>query len=112
MTQKKATRQGGIAQHNSASHYTRKFNRNLLPDPVEFYPRELDKLKLTSDNWVMACCPFHDDNHASLSVSLQSGGFKCFACGESGGSVLDFTMQLTGASFVEAVTELGAWDHE
>lgn len=37
-------------------------------------------------------CPFHDDNHKSLSVHISENYWHCFAgCG--GGSVIDFAMQ-------------------
>ena len=29
----------------------------------------------------MAICPFHDDNHPSLSISQSRQIYKCFVCG-------------------------------
>jgi DNA primase len=45
-----------------------------------------------------------------LSVHIDSGAFKCFACGAKGGDVLAFHRLLNGSSFVEAVTDLDAWE--
>ena len=50
-------------------------------------------------------CPFHTDKTPSLSV--KNGRFRCWGCGASG-SVIDFTRQLFGLSFVEAVKKLSA----
>lgn len=33
----------------------------------------------------MIVCPFHDDRHPSLSISLEKGVWWCFACGKGGG---------------------------
>lgn len=33
---------------------------------------------------VLVNCPFHNDNTPSLSINLENGLFKCFACNESG----------------------------
>ncbi|MGE5073565.1 MAG: CHC2 zinc finger domain-containing protein [Anaerolineae bacterium] len=52
-------------------------------------------------------CPFHDDQHPSLSVNFDEGYWHCFAgCG--GGSVIDFWMKLHSMSFAEAVSDLAA----
>ena len=32
-------------------------------------------------------CPFHEDTHPSLSFHLRTNTFKCFVCGESGGTI-------------------------
>ena len=34
-----------------------------------------------------ALCPFHDDHHASLSFKVSRNTFRCFVCGESGGTI-------------------------
>ena len=48
-----------------------------------------------------ALCPFHDDHHASLSFSVRRNTFRCFACGESGGTI-DLVMKVLGKDFKEA----------
>ncbi len=40
-------------------------------------------------------CPFHDDGTASLSINLERGIWRCFAC-NVGGGILDFERRLTG----------------
>jgi len=54
-------------------------------------------------------CPFHDDHNPSLRVRLDTGGFKCMACGARGGDVLSFHMKRYGLSFKQAAKDLGAW---
>ena len=49
----------------------------------------------------MALCPFHDDHHPSLSFSVRKNTFRCFVCGESGGTI-DLVMKCLGMGFREA----------
>ena len=55
----------------------------------------------------MACCPFHDDSTASLSVGGIPDRFHCFGCGASG-DVIDYVRRLEGITFLEAVHVLEA----
>ena len=52
-----------------------------------------------------ACCPFHDENTASFTVSPQKQFYHCFGCGAHG-SVIGFLMNYEGLEFVDAVEEL------
>lgn len=52
------------------------------------------------------CC-FHDDNNPSLSIDLQSGLFKCHACGKSG-SIFDWYMFHHNVDFKEAVVQIAS----
>jgi DNA primase len=54
----------------------------------------------------MACCPFHDDATASMSVGAVEGRFHCFGCGASG-DVIDYVRRLRGCGFTDAVRALG-----
>lgn len=47
-------------------------------------------------------CPFHDDNHPSMSVSREKQIYTCFACGATG-NVFKFIMDYEHVSFMEAV---------
>jgi DNA primase len=55
------------------------------------------------DYW--ACCPFHGEKSPSFHVVEDKGTYKCFGCGEAGGT-LDLVMKLEGLSFPEAVERL------
>ncbi len=48
-----------------------------------------------------ALCPFHDDHHASLSFKVSKNTFRCFVCGESGGTI-DLVMKYLRKPFLEA----------
>ena len=48
-----------------------------------------------------ALCPFHADNHPSLSFSVRRNTFRCFVCGASGGTI-DLVMKHLGKDFKEA----------
>ena len=85
------------------------FNKSMLPSPEVYF--EQQGLRLTGrGEWKNAQCCFHDDYNPSLRVRLDTGGFRCMACGAHGGDVLAFHMQRHGLRFIEAVKELGAWE--
>ena len=46
-------------------------------------------------------CPYHDDQHPSLSFHVRNNTFKCFVCDAHGG-VIDLAMQVLGKDFKEA----------
>lgn len=50
-------------------------------------------------------CPFHDDHHASLTVTPSKNLAKCFACGWSGDAIA-FVMEYAGKNFKEACEEI------
>ena len=54
-----------------------------------------------------ACCPFHNEKTPSFTVSPTKQFFHCFGCGAHGSSI-NFLMDYSGMSFVEAVTDLAA----
>lgn len=47
-------------------------------------------------------CPFHNDNHPSMSVSRDKQIYKCFSCG-AGGNVFQFLMNYEHVDFYEAL---------
>jgi hypothetical protein len=62
----------------------------------------------SSKPWSLAgLCPFHTDKQSgSFYVNLNTGAYKCFSCGMSGGDVIDFIRKRYQLSFKEAVSEL------
>lgn len=93
--------------NSNRKNYKSTFNRNLLPTPGEYYREQ--GLKLTGGGeWKSAICPFHGDKNPSLRLRLDSGGFRCMACGVHGGDVLAFHMQLHKLNFMSAARALGA----
>ena len=50
-------------------------------------------------------CPFHDDQHPSLTFSVSRNTFRCWACGAHGGTI-DLAMKLCGE---EAFKEACQW---
>ena len=65
---------------------------------------EFVTLKRSGANYV-GLCPFHQDNHPSLSVSSTKQIFKCFSCGHSG-NVVSFLMDHEHISYPEALKYL------
>ena len=83
------------------------FERAALPDPISYFSRE--GLRFAGrGSWRSACCPFHDDARPSLRVNVDTGAFRCMACGAKGGDVLAFHRQRHGLSFVQAARDLRA----
>ncbi len=85
------------------------FNRNKLPDPGTYYHAQGLKL-IGGGEWKSAICPFHNDTRPSLRIRLDSGGFRCMACGARGGDVLAFHMQRYKMHFVDVAKALGSWE--
>lgn len=85
------------------------FRRDWLPDPTAYYQEQ--GLQLVGRGaWRSARCPFHDDTTPSLRIRLETGAFRCMACGAHGGDVLAFHMQRHGLPFIAAARALGAWE--
>ena len=83
-----------------------KFELQKLRDlPIEGVAERLG-LKVTH---YKTLCPFHNDNHPSLSIHVRRNSYKCFVCGAHGG-VIDLVMQVLGKDFKEACRWLGAED--
>ena len=76
--------------------------------PLDFYSHELPNAALKRHDWNDGgLCPFHSDrSKGSFRVNLETGAFKCFACGEAGGDVVAFVMALYGLQFIEALAKL------
>lgn len=55
-----------------------------------------------------ALCPFHDDKHASLSISREKQIFKCFSCNTSGNAIT-FVQKYEKISFDDAVKKVAAF---
>ena len=55
-------------------------------------------------------CPFHDDKEPSLVISPKNNLWHCLGACQTGGSVIDWMMQIEGVSFRHAV-ELLQNDH-
>jgi hypothetical protein len=85
------------------------FDRFLLPDPVSYF--ESQGLTLNgprSAKWKTTACNFHGGSD-SMRVNVATGAWVCMSCGQKGGDVLAYEMQITGVEFVEAAKALGAW---
>ncbi len=89
-------------------HRKNGFARDQLPG-VGRYFREQGLTLNGGGEWKSALCPFHKDTKPSLRIRIDSGGFRCMACGAHGGDVLSFHMQLYHLPFVKAAKDLAAW---
>ena len=85
------------------------FDRNLLPDPANYFEKQ--GLKLSgprSAKWKTTECRFHGGSD-SLRIHTVTGAWVCMACNEKGGDVLAYEMKSTGTEFVAAAKAIGAW---
>jgi DNA primase len=87
----------------------RLFARDLLPEPRGYFARAGLPL-IGRGRWRSALCPFHEDTRPSLRINVESGAFRCMACGIRGGDVLAFHRARHGLSFVQAARDLGAME--
>lgn len=82
--------------------------RERLPTPAVYFARHVCKLgSPNAEGWAQGVCPFHADDHPSLSVRVlpDGGHWRCFAgCGH--GDMLSFHMKMTGLPFNKAVCDL------
>ena len=74
--------------------------KNDIVDVVSGYV----KLQKKGGNY-WACCPFHNENTPSFSVSGNKQMYHCFGCGVSG-NVFTFVMKYENYSFPEAIRML------
>lgn len=95
---------------NDRSTGRKTLDRDSLPTPAQYLShRGLLKRKPCGE-WAAITCPVHaggKESNPSMRVNLIDGHFKCMACGEKGGDVIALHRLITGASFMEAVLELG-----
>ena len=84
------------------------FDRRNLPEPVGYYEAAGLVFRERKGKWRTTRCEFHGGSD-SMRVNTDSGAFACMACGASGGDVLSYEMQATGAEFIDACKALGAW---
>ncbi|ERS93896.1 DNA primase [Staphylococcus simulans] len=66
---------------------------------------EYVKLEKRGRNYI-GLCPFHDEKTPSFTVSEDKQICHCFGC-KKGGNVFQFTQEIEGISFVDAVKALG-----
>jgi len=83
-------------------------------NPAEFYQSRSGTMPQTArTGWVEGgLCPFHLDNKlGSYRVNTETGAFKCFSCGVSGGDVIAHEMEKENISFQDALQNLaGEYD--
>ena len=78
-------------------------NRVDIVDTIDrFVP-----LKKAGVNFV-ACCPFHSEKTPSFTVSQAKQFYHCFGCGAHGNAI-NFLIEYSGLSFVEAINDLAAY---
>jgi DNA primase len=84
-----------------------RFRREALPDSFTYFQSAGVQL-VGRGPWRSALCPFHDDSRPSLRIHIETGAFRCMACGAKGGDVLAFHRLRHGLSFLQAARDLGA----
>lgn len=74
-------------------------------DLSKFYRERIPSLQINGKPEVIGLCPFHNDTHPSLGVNIETGLYRCFACGAKG-DVFSFYMETNGVDFPTALKEL------
>jgi len=70
----------------------------------DFFPDAKPSSK--DGRWMMACCPFHDDQHASLWLDTERQICNCYSCGGLPMDVINLFGRLYGLDNKEAIREL------
>ncbi len=73
----------------------------------EIVERYVSLTKKGEDYWGL--CPFHADNHASMSVSTRLDMFQCFSC-KKAGNVFNFIAGMENISYKDAIQLLAKED--
>jgi hypothetical protein len=79
-------------------------------DKKAYFESELgtELVSRNSDGWTKnVSCPFHPDQNPSFGVNLNTGAFKCLACGEHG-DLIAFEMRRHNSDFTNALKKLAA----
>lgn len=71
---------------------------------TDYLKRHLKGYHLSSDQYAMACCPFHADHSPSLSVTLRNGSYRCFGC-SARGDLAQLIARLEGISLPKAIAK-------
>jgi len=74
-------------------------------DKRKFYQERIKSLQINDKPDVLGLCPFHDDHNPSLSVNLETGLYRCFAC-DAKGDLFTFYQDWKGVDFPTALKEL------
>ena len=85
---------------------TLQFDRERLPRAVEYFQRAGLRL-IGRGPWRSALCCFHDEQRPSLRINVETGAYRCMACGARGGDLVDFHRARHGLSFRAALVDLG-----
>ncbi|KAA1015122.1 molecular chaperone [Paraburkholderia panacisoli] len=87
------------------------FRRDRLPSVIAVLASMgIETTKPNASGYAQVRCPIHGEANPSLSIHLERGNWKCFACGEAGGDSLELYRRVRGLSFTQAARELGAWE--
>ena len=106
-------------------HYRRLFGQpsqrrgrldpSTLPAPARYLAEHGLLIGKPRSEWTSIRCPAHkggDERNPSMSVSLVDGHFACHACGAKGGDLIALHRLRTGATFRDAVREIGGRFHD
>lgn len=85
------------------------FNRDHLPDPLEYYENSAGLKLMGRGPWRTTRCEFHGGSD-SMRINTANGAWVCMSgCGARGGDVLAYHMAAHGMDFITAAKALGAW---
>ena len=79
--------------------------KHPIREIVERY--NISLTKRGDDYWGL--CPFHPDNHASMSVSTRLDMFQCFSC-KKAGNIFNFISLMENIGYGEAIKLLASED--
>ncbi len=77
-------------------------------DKTKFYKERIPSLQINGKPEAVGLCPFHNDTNPSLSVNLDTGLYRCYACGAEG-DVFTFYQETNGVDFLTTLEDLAVY---
>ncbi|GJQ48030.1 MAG: AAA family ATPase [Candidatus Kuenenia stuttgartiensis] len=77
-------------------------------DKTKFYKERIPSLQINGKPEAVGLCPFHNDTNPSLSVNLDTGLYRCYACGAKG-DVFTFYQETNGVDFLTTLEDLAVY---
>lgn len=93
---------------NGTTQTTGRFDRTLLPEPLEFYEGTEGLVLKPGKFWRQTICRFCGSSD-NMAIKVDDGGFHCWSCEVDGGDILDYYQKAHDVGFIEACKALGCW---
>jgi hypothetical protein len=97
-----------ILAYDSPATYTNKITQADIDRAAEIPLDEIANItfRKSGGNTMKGLCPFHTEKTPSFVWYVMENRYCCFGCGQKGGGVIDYLMQVEQLEFIPAVKRL------